>query len=79
MKLQKIICSIACLFLISCIEEDFSQRPQSYIDTTTYNIQENEYVPIFDKAPSRTLENVQLKQMGMCNDKLHRYPLQLDL
>ena len=59
MKLQKIICSIACLFLISCIEEDFSQRPQSYIDTTTYNIQENEYVPIFDKAPSRTLENVE--------------------
>nr|MCR5506820.1 hypothetical protein [bacterium] len=36
-----------------------SYMTQPYAETTSYDIQVNDYVPVFDKAPSRTLENVE--------------------
>jgi hypothetical protein len=32
---------------------------QPYMETSSYDVQVNDYVPVFDKAPSRTLENVE--------------------
>ncbi len=62
MKLNKIIYTIACLFIASCSDDtNVIQTPvqQPYIETTSYDVQVNDYVPVFDKTPSRTLENVE--------------------
>ena len=61
MKFNKIIYSMTCLFLVSCYDNsDMNQVVnQPYMETSSYDVQVNDYVPVFDKAPSRTLENVE--------------------
>ncbi len=61
MKFSKIIYSMACLFIVSCDGANVNQvqMVQPYIETSSYDVQGNDYVPVFDKAPSRTLENVE--------------------
>ncbi len=61
MKFNKVLYSMACLVLVSCHDDmEVRQIPaQPYIETTSYNVQVNDYVPVFDKKPSRTLENVE--------------------
>ena len=61
MKLKKIIYSLGFLFLLSC-SDDMEQMPPMYqpmVDTSSYNVSVNEYVPVFEKAPSRTIESVE--------------------
>lgn len=62
MKLKKIIYSFGFLFLLSCSDDMGQMQPmyQPYVvDTSSYDVSVNEYVPVFDKAPSRTIENVE--------------------
>ncbi|MBR1544346.1 MAG: hypothetical protein IJ638_00170 [Alphaproteobacteria bacterium] len=63
MKFNKIVCSIVCLFITSCNNDSSavqqSAMVQPYVETTSYDVQVNDYVPVFDKIPSRTLENVE--------------------
>ena len=62
MKLNKIIYTIACLFIASCSDDaNTIQTPsqQPFVETTSYDVQVNDYVPVFEKAPSRTLEDVE--------------------
>lgn len=63
MKFNKIVYTFACLALISCRNEtSVVQTPVAqvpYVETTSYDVKVNDYVPVFDKLPSRTLENVE--------------------
>ena len=63
MKFNKIVYTCACLALISCRNEtSVVQTPVAqvpYVETTSYDVKVNDYVPVFDKLPSRTLENVE--------------------
>ena len=60
MKLNKILSLISCLFLISCNETNVQQLPvKEMYETSSYDVTVDDYVPVFDKVPSRTLENVE--------------------
>ena len=64
MKFVKILSSLSFVFLLSCSDDMYPGYPNSgpypyIVDTSSYDIKVNDYVPVFDKAPSRTLENVE--------------------
>ncbi len=55
--------SLSFLFIFACSDNannmnTFSQQTE-YEETSSYNITVNDYVPVFDKKPSRTLESVE--------------------
>lgn len=62
MKLKKFIYIISLIFMSSC-SDDFGNNgtyiPPYVVDNSSYDIKVNDYVPVFDKLPSRTLENVE--------------------
>ncbi len=62
MKLNKFLYIASFLFIISC-SDDYNngmvmQTPY-VVENSSYDIKVNDYVPVFDKTPSRTLENVE--------------------
>ena len=62
MKFNKIICSLGLLFLLSCsdnMQEAVENNAPYVVNNSSYDITVNDYVPVFVKAPSRTLENAE--------------------
>jgi hypothetical protein len=64
MKFCKFFYFICLVFITSCSDEydygyNMMAQPMPYVENTSYDIKVNDYVPVFDKVPSRTLENVE--------------------
>lgn len=64
MKFCKFFYFICLVFITSCSDEydygyNMMAQPMPYVEDTSYDIKVNDYVPVFDKVPSRTLENVE--------------------